>query len=125
AHTVARLGGDEFTVVLENIASAGDAEAMAHRLMRSFEAPLEVDNDLDVTISPSIGISLYPDNATAPTDLLKHADTAMYQAKAAGRRTSMRYDEAMDVQIRRRATMAGALRKVLDRGELALRFQPR
>ena len=125
AHTVARLGGDEFTVVLEGIASADDAEAMARRLMRAFEAPLEVDTDVDVTISPSIGISLYPDNAQAPSDLLKHADTAMYQAKAAGRRTSMRYAEAMDVQIRRRATMAGALRKVLDRGELALRFQPR
>ena len=98
---------------------------MARDLIAAFEAPLEVDTDLDVTISPSIGISLYPDNAQAPSDLLKHADTAMYQAKAAGRRTCMRYAESMDVQIRRRATMAGALRKVLDRDELTLMFQPR
>ena len=53
-----------------------------------------------MAISPSIGISLYPDHAQVPTDLLKHADTAMYQAKAAGRRTYMRYTEAMDVEIR-------------------------
>ena len=124
-HTVARLGGDEFTVVLEGIAEPGDAERMARDLIAAFEAPLEIDTDLDVTISPSIGISLYPDNALAPSDLLKHADTAMYQAKAAGRRTCMRYAESMDVQIRRRATMAGALRKVLDRNELTLVFQPR
>ena len=124
-HTVARLGGDEFTVVLEGVDAPGDAEQVARDLIAAFEAPLEVDTDLDVTISPSIGISLYPDNAQAPSDLLKHADTAMYQAKAAGRRTCMRYAESMDVQIRRRATMAGALRKVLDRDELTLMFQPR
>ncbi|HET8819193.1 MAG TPA: EAL domain-containing protein [Xanthomonadaceae bacterium] len=124
-HTVARLGGDEFTVVLEGVESPEDAERMARDLIRAFEAPLEIDADLDVTISPSIGISLYPDNALAPSELLKHADTAMYQAKAAGRRTSMRYAESMDVRIRRRATLAGALRKVLDRNELKLAFQPR
>jgi EAL domain-containing protein (putative c-di-GMP-specific phosphodiesterase class I) len=60
-----------------------------------------------------------------PTDLLKHADTAMYEAKAIGRRTFMRYHEGMDVQIRRRATLSGALRKVIDRHELRLVFQPR
>ena len=73
----------------------------------------------------SIGISLYPDHALVPTDLLKHADTAMYQAKAAGRRTFMRYTEAMDVEIRGRATISAALRGVLDRNELRLVFQPK
>ena len=124
-HTVARLGGDEFTVVLENIDTPEDAEAVARRLMRAFETPLDFDERHDVSISPSIGISLYPDHAQVPTDLLKHADTAMYQAKAAGRRTYMRYTEAMDVEIRRRATISAALRKVLDRGELRLVYQPR
>jgi diguanylate cyclase (GGDEF)-like protein/PAS domain S-box-containing protein len=124
-HTVARLGGDEFTVVLESIDTPEDAEAIARRLLRAFEAPLDFDERHDVSISPSIGISLYPDHAQVPTDLLKHADTAMYQAKAAGRRTYMRYTETMDVEIRRRATISAALRKVLDRGELRLVFQPR
>jgi diguanylate cyclase (GGDEF)-like protein/PAS domain S-box-containing protein len=123
-HTVARLGGDEFTVVLEDLDAPEDAEKVAREVITAFEAPLEIDENQDVTISPSIGISLYPDNAQVPTDLLKHADTAMYQAKAAGRRTYMRYTESMDVHIRHRATVSGALRKVLDRGELRLVFQP-
>ncbi len=124
-HTVARLGGDEFTVVLENIDSAEQAEQVARDLLAAFEQPLDFDERHDVTISPSIGISIYPDHAHVPTDLLKHADTAMYQAKAAGRRTYMRYNDAMDVEIRSRATISAALRKVLDRNELTLVFQPR
>jgi diguanylate cyclase (GGDEF)-like protein/PAS domain S-box-containing protein len=124
-HTVARLGGDEFTVVLENLDTPEQAEDVARRLIKAFEAPLDFDQRHDVAISPSIGISIYPDHAQVPTDLLKHADTAMYQAKAAGRRTFMRYTEAMDIEIRQRATISAALRKVLDRGELRLVFQPR
>ncbi|MGO4774678.1 6,7-dimethyl-8-ribityllumazine synthase, partial [Lysobacter sp. 2RAB21] len=124
-HTVARLGGDEFTVVLENLDTPEQAEDVARRLIKAFEAPLDFDQRHDVAISPSIGISIYPDHAQVPTDLLKHADTAMYQAKAAGRRTFMRYTEAMDIEIRQRATISAALRKVLDRNELRLVFQPR
>lgn len=124
-HTVARLGGDEFTVVLEDLDSAEDAEQIAEQIITAFQQPLDLDDRHDVQISPSIGISLYPDHAQIPTDLLKHADTAMYQAKAAGRRTYMRYTDAMDVEIRQRATIAAALRKVLDRRELRLVFQPR
>ncbi|QQP95697.1 EAL domain-containing protein [Lysobacter enzymogenes] len=124
-HTVARLGGDEFTVVLENLDTPEQAEDVARRIIKAFEAPLDFDERHDVAISPSIGISVYPDHAQVPTDLLKHADTAMYQAKAAGRRTFMRYTEAMDIEIRQRATISAALRKVLDRNELRLVFQPR
>ncbi|MCC8364178.1 EAL domain-containing protein [Lysobacter sp. A6] len=124
-HTVARLGGDEFTVVLENIDTSEEAEKIAREIITSFEAPLDIDDHQDVAITPSIGISLYPDNAAVPTDLLKHADTAMYQAKAAGRRIYMRYTESMEVSIRRRATISAALRKVLDRNELRLVFQPK
>ena len=122
--TVARLGGDEFTVVLEGLQDGGEAEQVARDLISAFEAPLELDGRHNVVISPSIGISLYPDHAQVPTDLLKHADTAMYQAKAIGRRAFMPYTDSMDVEIRRRATISAALRKVLDSGELSLAFQP-
>ncbi|MFC7301310.1 EAL domain-containing protein [Cognatiluteimonas weifangensis] len=124
-HTVARLGGDEFTVVLEHLEGPEQADKVAREIIMAFEAPLLLDDRQEISISPSIGISLYPDHAQVPTELLKQADTAMYQAKAAGRRTYMRYTEAMDVSIRRRATLSGALRKVLDRGELRLVYQPR
>ncbi len=124
-HTVARLGGDEFTVVLENLTSPEQAEKIAREIIMAFGAPLLLDDRQEVSISTSIGISLYPDNAQVPTELLKQADTAMYQAKAAGRRTYLRYTDSMDVTIRRRATLSGALRKVLDRGELRMVYQPR
>ena len=124
-HTVARLGGDEFTVVLENLVGPDDADRSAREIIMAFEAPLQLDDLQEISISPSIGISLYPDHAQVPTDLLKHADTAMYQAKAAGRRTFVRYDEQMDEAVRRRATIASALRKVLDRDELRVVYQPR
>ena len=124
-HTVARLAGDEFTVVLENLESAEEAEHTARQIIMAFDAPLAIDERQEIAISPSIGISLYPDHGQVPTELLKQADTAMYQAKAAGRRTFMRYNDVMDVAIRQRATLSGALRKVIDRGELSLVYQPR
>jgi diguanylate cyclase (GGDEF)-like protein/PAS domain S-box-containing protein len=123
--TVARIGGDEFTVVLEELADAGEAERVAQKLISAFEKPLELNDGQDVVISPSIGISLYPDHAQTPTDLLKFADTAMYQAKDRGRKTYMVYTETMDAAARMRATLVGALRKAMERGEFSLVYQPK
>ena len=122
---VARLGGDEFTLVLEGLSEPAAADRTAREVIMAFEAPLLLDDRTEVAISPSIGISLYPDHGQVPTDLLKRADTAMYQAKAAGRRTFARYDDAMEVELRRRATVSASLRKVLDRRELRVVYQPR
>ena len=124
-HTVARLGGDEFTVVLEGLEDAARASEVAQRVIDSFSQPLALDEHHEITVSPSIGISLFPDHAQVPTELLKHADTAMYQAKAAGRRTWQVYSARMDEATRRRATLAGLLRRVVEREELALVYQPR
>jgi diguanylate cyclase (GGDEF)-like protein/PAS domain S-box-containing protein len=123
--TVARLGGDEFTVVLETLNDPAEADRIAREIIMAFEAPLVLDDRQEVVISPSIGISLYPDHGQVPTELLKQADTAMYQAKAAGRRTFVRYDDSMEIANRRRAQISSALHKVLDRGELRLVYQPR
>lgn len=123
--TVARLGGDEFTVVLEDVESLAAVERMAREIITAFSMPLELDDRHDVNITPSLGISLYPDHALVPTDLLKFADTAMYQAKSEGRNTFQIYNETMDAESRRRAQVLSALRKALDRGELRLVFQPR
>ena len=123
--SVARIGGDEFTVVLEDIAGVGDAESVAGKILAAFEQPLELDNGQEVVISPSIGISLFPEHGINANDLLKYADTAMYQAKDHGRRTWMVYVEAMDAAARLRATTMAALRKALDRAEFHLRYQPK
>lgn len=124
-HTVARLSGDEFTVVLEDVGSMEDAETIAQQIIDAFKLPLSFGERLELSVSPSIGISLYPDHAQVPTDLLKHADTAMYQAKAAGRHTYQVYSETMDEKTRHRAILASALRRALERNELTLVFQPR
>jgi diguanylate cyclase (GGDEF)-like protein/PAS domain S-box-containing protein len=123
--TVARLGGDEFTVVLEDVAGNLEAEHIAQKVIAAFDQPLELDNGQEVVISPSIGISFYPDHGQVPTDLLKFADTAMYQAKERGRRTYMVYTEAMDAAARLRATTVSALRKALERNEFSLVYQPK
>lgn len=123
--TVARLGGDEFTVVLEDVHDGGEAEYIAQKLLHAFAEPLELDAGQEVVISPSIGISLYPDHAQVPTDLLKYADTAMYKAKESGRNTYKVYTSEMDSAARRRATMVGAMRRAMERGEFRLVFQPK
>ena len=125
ADTVARLGGDEFTVVLEDIDGLATVERIAREILSAFSLPLELDERHHVNITPSLGISLYPDHAQAPTDLLKFADTAMYQAKAEGRNTYQIYNEAMDVVARRRTNVLASLRRASERGEFKLQFQPR
>lgn len=123
--TAARLSGDEFVLVLENIASVEEATTASQRLIAAFESPVTFGEGQEVIISPSIGISVYPVDAQIASELIRQADTAMYRAKAVGRRTSMRYEAAMDLDVQRRATLSAALRTVLDRNELSLAYQPR
>jgi diguanylate cyclase (GGDEF)-like protein/PAS domain S-box-containing protein len=122
--TVARLGGDEFTVVLEDVQHIDQALRTATDLLEVFSAPLILDSGQEVIISPSIGISVYPDHAQVPTDLLKFADTAMYQAKEEGRNMYQLYTPEMDAAARNRAGMLSALRLALERDELSVVFQP-
>ena len=123
--TVARVGGDEFTLVLEDVGGSGEVIGVAHKIISAFNEALVLDSHQEVLISPSIGISLYPDHGQVPNELLKHADTAMYQAKERGRNTWMIYNDAMDADARLRATMASALRRALERGEMSVVYQPK
>ncbi|HTD28228.1 MAG TPA: diguanylate cyclase, partial [Xanthomonadaceae bacterium] len=123
--TVSRLGGDEFTVVVEDLGSDEAAFQVARNILAAFVRPLIVDERSEISITPSIGISIYPAHGLAPTDLLKHADTAMYQAKAMGRNTYLAYTEAMEAQTRQRANVTAALRRAVDRNEFQLLYQPR
>ncbi|MGH8183931.1 MAG: EAL domain-containing protein [Rhodanobacteraceae bacterium] len=122
---VARLGGDEFTVVLENLADVRGAEEMAQRLIQAFARPLPITGTQEAVISPSIGIALYPDHGQTPADLLKCADTAMYQAKERGRNTWAVYHAGMDARARDHATLVTALRRALERNELSMVYQPK
>jgi diguanylate cyclase (GGDEF)-like protein/PAS domain S-box-containing protein len=122
---VARLGGDEFTVVLEDLVDVRGAEEMAQRLIQAFARPLPIAGNQEAVISPSIGIALYPDHGQTPADLLKCADTAMYQAKDRGRNTWAVYHAGMDARARDHATLVTALRRALERHELSMVYQPK
>jgi diguanylate cyclase (GGDEF)-like protein/PAS domain S-box-containing protein len=84
--SVARLGGDEFTFVFENVQNPHDAATVAEKILAAFTRPFVIEGK-DVTITASIGISLYPDDDIETTGLLKKADAAMYAAKDLGRNT--------------------------------------
>jgi diguanylate cyclase (GGDEF)-like protein/PAS domain S-box-containing protein len=82
---VARLGGDEFFIVLEDLSDAAPAERVAQKILAAILEPYELGPAAQGRLTASIGISLYPDDAGDASTLMKHADTAMYQAKEAGK----------------------------------------
>ena len=121
--SVARLGGDEFTVVLEDVESAEQVQGVAHKLLRAFAEPMAfAGRDLFVTLS--MGIALYPADGADADSLLKHADTAMYQAKSEGRDNFQFYAAAMSAAAHERLSLEGSLRQALERGEFVLHYQP-
>jgi diguanylate cyclase (GGDEF)-like protein/PAS domain S-box-containing protein len=124
---VARLGGDEFVVVLEDMSGeAGDAaaqsELVAEKIRASLNLPYQLKEHLYHT-TPSIGIVMFKGHAESLDDLLKHADTAMYQAKTAGRNTIRFYDPAMQAALEARIELEGELRQALKKEQLRLHYQ--
>jgi predicted signal transduction protein with EAL and GGDEF domain len=122
---IARLGGDEFVVLLEDISQPEYAAKVADSLIACIELPWTLSNGSEVYIGTSIGISLFPDHGSNALDLLKHADAAMYQAKASGRGVARYYSENLTQQARRRFTLEAKLRDAISRNELQLHYQPK
>ncbi len=122
APTVARFGGDEFVVLLESV-TADEAVLTAQRLLETLRAPVRVDGH-EAPISTSIGIALGGPLAADAGALLRAADTALYHAKAAGRGTLVLFEPRMHAQAVERLHLGVALESAIDRGELALHYQP-
>jgi diguanylate cyclase (GGDEF)-like protein len=119
--TVARLGGDEFTVLLEDIADAREATAVAERVQLALAEPIPVAGR-ELVVTTAIGIALAgPD--TAPEDLIRDADVAMYRAKADGLDHAV-FDGAMHRQVRARLQLESELREAIERERVELRYQP-
>ena len=119
---VARLGGDEF-VVLQEIEDRNAANGMAKRILEAFTTGFLLKNQ-EFTISPSIGISLYPEDSTDPKILMSHADTAMYRAKERGKNTFLFFTREMADHISHRLLIERSLRTALTDNEMFLEYQP-
>ncbi len=122
--TVARLGGDEFTVILEGVTHVSAITRVAESLLQVCSQPFETDGQ-QLSISPSIGISVFPDDAVSAARLVNHADMAMYVAKDQGRNTYRYFEARMNDAALRRASISMALRGARDAGEFSLHYQPR
>jgi diguanylate cyclase (GGDEF)-like protein/PAS domain S-box-containing protein len=120
---VARQGGDEFVVVLSALECAEDAAAVAAKILHALGEPFDIESDRLHT-SPSIGISIYPDDGVDADTLMKNADTAMYHAKEQGRNNVQYFTEALNVAAGERLTIERELRVAIEEGQLVLHYQP-
>lgn len=120
--SIARLGGDEFILILPGL-NASDAADVARRLVEVCAQPFRLGGH-DLTVTPSLGISLYPGDGKDFETLLKNADTAMYQAKQAGRNTFQFYASEMNVATLEHLMLESNLRSALANKEFMLYYQP-
>ncbi|MDZ4253231.1 MAG: EAL domain-containing protein [Sulfuritalea sp.] len=134
--TVARLGGDEFVIILEDLDAEALAAMQAESVAVKIQAMLNEPYLLDLSLSggehntrsyhctSSIGITLFRDHSVSVDELMKRADTAMYQAKEAGRNALRFFDPEMQAAVSARALLDTDLRRALDEGQFVLHYQP-
>ncbi|MBS0381968.1 MAG: EAL domain-containing protein [Proteobacteria bacterium] len=122
--TVARYAGDEFTLILRHVNGRADVARVAAKLLSGMQVPLTLGNGSELHVTASIGVSIYPDDATDPEGLLKHADVAMYSAKGEGRNQVKAFGNGSGETHRQRLEMESRLRDAEAKGELLIHYQP-
>jgi polar amino acid transport system substrate-binding protein len=120
---IVRTGGDEFAIILEVTQENGAIESCMTQLHDLFNAPIII-NTIDVYITASIGIAIYPKDADNTEELLQKADAAMYRAKNMGRNTYSYYNSGLTQEVLERTTLASNLKKAIANHELLLYYQP-
>jgi diguanylate cyclase (GGDEF)-like protein/PAS domain S-box-containing protein len=124
---VARFGGDEFMVLLPGLPATGDPGAdvaeVAQKLLAAIEVPV-IAEGRPIWVTPSVGISLYPDDGESAHELVKHADSAMYLAKSRGRANYQFFEAGMARNAYAALVLEGQLAQALELGEFELYFQP-
>lgn len=121
--SVAWLGGDEFTILLSHLSDVQDIAKIAPRILEAVAHPVELEG-MEMTVSGSIGIAVYPTDGHDPDTLLKNADTAMYHAKEDGRNRFHFYDQGMNSTAVHKLALENELRKAIERREFVLYYQP-
>ncbi len=124
---IGRLGGDEFLIVLEQITCPQSAALVAQTLLKLLEQPFilgAAERMHEVYIGASIGIAVYPDDGILVTELVKHADVALYQSKEQGRNTYRFYTPTLTVAANERLALEARLHRALANNEFVLYYQP-
>ena len=121
--TVSRQGGDEFVIILADIGGVAQAAHVANNIMAAVARPVQ-HGSYSVSLSVSIGISIYPEDGDDVGTLLQHADVAMYHAKQNGRNAFSFFDAEMNAHVIERVQMENNLRHALENKEFVLAYQP-
>ena len=121
--TVARLGGDEFVVMVEEVKQADRLSVLAQELIEVLEAPIQLGNQ-SVSVSSSIGIAIYPGDASTSEELLRNADLAMYHAKEQGRSNFQYFTEHMNQKAQQRLLLENRLKKAHQSKTFINYYQP-
>ncbi|PSL16755.1 diguanylate cyclase/phosphodiesterase [Marinobacterium halophilum] len=122
-NTLARIGGDEFVIMLNNVESSEHIEQLISRLQKTLQPVLRVGVQ-EFNVSSSIGAAIFPQDGVDSTTLIKHADTAMYRAKANGRNRFHFYNHEIDREEHERLALRNALHQALRNQEFELYYQP-
>jgi diguanylate cyclase (GGDEF)-like protein/PAS domain S-box-containing protein len=121
--TVSRIGGDEFVLVLQDVKRSSDVAHIAQKVIDRLSQPIRAEAQ-DFTITPSIGISIFPDDGRDAETLIRNADAAMYHAKEMGRANYQFFTSEMNLAASRRLTLENDLRRALQKDELRVYYQP-
>jgi diguanylate cyclase (GGDEF)-like protein/PAS domain S-box-containing protein len=121
--TICRTGGDEFVVVLPEIKRSADAASVAQKIIENLSQPVKIE-ERELTVTPSIGIAVFPEDGRDAETLIRNADAAMYAAKEMGRSNYQFFTEQMNLSASRRLTLENDLRRALTKGELRVHYQP-
>ena len=121
--TLARIGGDEFTVILSSLHVREEAMIVGRVLLETLLEPFDIEGH-QLTISASIGISLYPENAHTGSELMQQADGAMYAAKRSGKNQARYFTPDLGVRVREQLNLENQLRDALARNEIYANYQP-
>jgi diguanylate cyclase (GGDEF)-like protein/PAS domain S-box-containing protein len=122
--SVGRLGGDEFVLLLNDLNNDGECHFTLERILKRLSAPYHV-NGFEFVLSASIGVTIYPNDATDSDTLLRHADQAMYEAKQAGRNRYHFFDVGRDQRLRVLRESQLHIQQALQNGEMTLHYQPK
>jgi diguanylate cyclase (GGDEF)-like protein/PAS domain S-box-containing protein len=122
--TVARLGGDEFTIILSSLKAPHDTVYVAEKVLHTLSKPFILDGR-ELHIGASIGITVYPDDGGSAEELVRHADTAMYHAKALGKNRYHFFTSELNARALEQLRLENDMRRGLPSGEFTLVYQPR